>query len=342
MRRSAVAAISSLAITLLFPTHADAQFGGLVRRAAERVVKKDNPSSGQSKIDEAAVTHLLTGLAEEAHIADSVSRAAMAQNAGVVSEVDAFLRRLAAFSAAQTELRREQQQYQSCVGAPSQELTSMASAGASPNAMAFAQRMESMSDDEREAFQAKLDKLENEAKAAEKSGDVAEQARVRAETQKLTGMPMAPAASPRSPAEIRKMQAAGNRIQQCPMPKQVTVPQPEPIVVRPVISENGVTKLAATATRAIGDSTGAQDYLTSLRAMYVGNTSIEGGAKAAGMDKGQYALLRERVLYIYANSIMADASAHPSGFSDEEYETLESHRSGIVTAARRLKQLGAF
>jgi hypothetical protein len=341
MRRFAVAAVSSLALALLLPMRADAQFGGLMRRAAERVVKRDNPLSSQPKIDDAAVTHLLAGLGEEARVADSISRAAMAQNAAVVREVDAFLKRLAAFSAAKAESQREEQRYASCAGAPSAELTAMAQ-GPSAGTMAFAQRMESMSDEERDAMQAKMDKLEKEAKAAEKSGDVAEQARIRAEMQKLTGMPMTPAASPRSPAEIRKMQAASDRLQQCAMPKPITVGRPEPIMVRPVVTENGVTKLAASATREIGDSTGAQDYLTSLRAMYVGNVSIERGAQASGVDKSQYALLRERVLYIYANSIMNDASAHPSGFSDEEYDVLESHRSGIVAAARRLKQLGAF
>jgi hypothetical protein len=343
MRRIAVAAVFSFALALVAPARAEAQFGGLMRRAAEHVVNRDKSSSGQPRIDDEAVEHMLTGLAEEARIADSVSRAAMARNAGVVREVDTFLKRLAAFSVAKAEAQREQQRYERCVGAPSAELASMAQpAGASPSAMAFAQRMESMSDEERDAVQAKMDKLEKEAEAAEKSGDVAEQARIRAEMQKLTGMPMTPAASPRSPAEIRKMQAAGNRIQQCPMPKPIAMPRPEPIMVRPVVSEGGVTKLAASATREIGDSTGAQDYLTSLRAMYVGNVSIEGGARAAGVDKGKYALLRERVLYIYANSIMHDASAHPSGFSDDEYDVLESHRSGIVAVAKRLKQLGAF
>lgn len=345
MRRLAVAAVFSFALALVVPARAGAQFGGLMRRAAEHVVNRDKSSSSQPKIDDAAVTHMLTGLAEEARIADSVSRAAMAQNAGVVREVDVYLKRLAAFSAAKEEMRREQQRYESCVGAPSQELAAMSqgpSAGPPPSAMAFAQRMESMSDEEREALQAKMDKLEKEATAAEKSGDVAEQARIRGEMQKLTGMPITPAASPRSPAEIRKMQAAGNRIQQCPMPKPMTMGEPEPIMVRPVVTEGGVTKLAASATREIGDSTGAQNYLTSLRAMYVGNVSIEGGARAAGVDKSRYALLRERVLYIYANSIMHDASAHPAGFSDEEYEALESHRSEIVVVARRLKELGAF
>ena len=342
MRRRVVA-VSSLALALALPARADAQFGGLVRRAAERVVKKDNPSS-QPRIDDAAVTRMLAGFTEEARIADSVSRAAMAQNAGVVKQVDTFLGRLAAYSAARAESRREQERYNSCVGAPSRELTSMAQrpGSVSPDAMAFAQRMESMSDEERDAFQAKMDKLEKEAKAAEKSGNVAEQQRIRAELQKLTGMSMAPTTAPRSPAEIRKMQDASNRIQQCPMPKPITVGPPEPIMVRPVVTEKGVTTLAPAATREIGDSTSAQDYLTSLRAMYVGNVSIEGGARAAGVDQGQYALLRERMLYIYANSIMNDASAHPSGFSDEEYDALESHRSAIVAAARRLKQLGAF
>lgn len=343
MRRPVVA-VSSLALALVLPAAAHAQFGGLVRRAAERVVKKDNPTSGQPQMDDAAVTQMLTGLAEEAKVADSIGRAVVSQNAEVFGQVDAFLKRLAAYAAARADARRSQAEYQSCVSGPGQELASMqgASAGPPPGAMALAQRMESMSDEEREAFQAKLDKLEREAKAAEKSGNVAEQQRIRGEVQKLTGMPASPAASPRSPAEIRKMQAAGARMQQCTMPQPFTAEKPAPIMVRPVVTENGVTTLASSATREIRDSLDAQAYLTSIRSMHVGNAPIALGAKAAGMESGRYALLRERMLYIYANAVLQDSDAHPSGFSDDEYSALQAHRPQILAAARRLKQLGAF
>src|SRR5690349_14148894 len=111
--------------------------------------------------------------------------------------------------------------------------------GPPPGAMALAQRMESMSDEEREAFQAKMDKLEKEAKAAEKSGNLAEQQRIRGEIEKLTGVSMAPSASAprRSQADVRKMQAAGARMQQCTMPQPFTGEKPAPIMVRPVVTE---------------------------------------------------------------------------------------------------------
>jgi hypothetical protein len=191
MRRLVVVAVSACALTLAMPASAHAQFGGLVRRAAERVVKKDNPSSDQPRMDEATVTHMLAGLTEEAKVADSIGRATLAQHAGVIGEVDSFLKRWAVYSTALVDAHRAQVEYQSCVSGPSQELASMAqapSASPPPGSMALAQRMESMSDEEREAFQAKLDKLEKEAKAAEKSGNVAEQQRIRAEVGKLTGV----------------------------------------------------------------------------------------------------------------------------------------------------------
>jgi hypothetical protein len=346
MRRLVVAALLTSA---LLPAAAHAQFGGLVRKAAERAIKKDNPSSsssGQPQIDDATVTHMLTGLAVEAKVADSIGRASLAQNAEVVGQVDAFLKRYAAYAAQRDAERRSQQEYQACIGAPSQELAAMSTqpGGAPPGAMAMAQRMERMSPEEREAFEAKMDKLEKEAKAAEKSGNVAEQQRIRGEIQQLTGMPMSqPAgAGVRSQADVKKMQAAGNRMQQCGMPKPATAQRPEPIMVRPVVTGNGVASLAPSATREIGDSVEAQSYLVSLRGMHVGNEPIVRGAGAAGIPQGQYSLLRERMLYMYAGALLRDDSSHPDGFSEAEYGALQAHRSEILAVAQRLRQLGAF
>jgi hypothetical protein len=344
MRRRLVVAVSSFALALALPASAHAQFGGLMRRAAERVVKKEMPGSSESRIDDAAVTQMLAGLTEEARIADSIGRATLAENADVFGKVDSFLKRYATYATARDKERRAAEEYQACMSGPGQELAAMqgASAGPPPGAMALAQRMESMSDEERDAFQAKLDKLEKEAKAAEKSGNVAEQQRIRGEMQKLTGMPMNASASPRSQADIKKMQAAGARMEKCKMPQPSAVQPPAPIMVRPLVTEGGTTKFAPTATREISDSSDAQAYLVSLRSMKVGNVPVERGAKAAGMDSGRYSLLRERVLNIYANSLLRDSEAHPSGFSDEEYDALEAHRSEILKTARRLKELGAF
>jgi len=347
MRRPIVVVASLFALALLPPAPADAQFGGLVRRAAERVVKKDNPSSDQPKIDDATVTHVLAGFTEEARVADSIGRAALAQHAEVIGEVNSFLTRWAKYSTALVESHRAQEEYQACVSGPSQQLASMAqgpTAGAPPGAMALAQRMESMSDDEREAFQAKMDKLEREAKAAEKGGNLAEQQRIRGEVEKLTGISttQAAAAPRRSQADIKRMQDAGNRMQQCRAPQPFTARAPEPIMVRPVVSENGTTTLATSATREISDSANAQAYLISLRSMHVGNAPIARGAAAAGMETGRYSLLRERVLYIYANAAMRGDAAGPGEFSPDEYSALQAHRAEIIASAQRLQQLGAF
>ena len=347
MRRRPVVAVSSLVLALVLPARAHAQFGGLVRRAAERVVKKDNPASSQPQIDDATVTQMLAGLTEEARIADSIGRATLAENADVFGKVDGFLKRYATYATARDRERRAAEEYQACMSGPGQELASMSqgpAAGPPPGAMALAQRMESMSDEEREAFEAKMAKLEKEAKAAEKSGNVAEQQRIRGEIEKLTGMPMTPAANAprRSQADIKRMQAAGARMEKCRMPQPSAVQPPQPIMVRPLVNEGGTTKFAPTATREISDSADAQAYLTSLRSMKVGNVPIERGAKAAGMDAGRYSLLRERMLNIYANSLLQDSEAHPSGFSDEEYAVLQARRPEILRMARRLKELGAF
>ncbi len=350
MRRLVVVAVSSFAFTVLIPTRTQAQFGGLVRRAAEKVVSKDKPSSsssGQPQIDEGVVTHMLAGLAEEAKVADSIGRAWLAQNAEVTGQVDAFLKRYASYSSTRATALREREAYQSCIGAPSQDVAAMAQSqrGAPPQgAMALAQRMENMSPEERTAFEAKMDKLEKEAKAAEKSGNVAEQARIRNEIQQLTGMPMTqPAgATTMSQADVKKMQAAGDRMSKCTIPTPFTGQPPEAIMVRPVVSDNGVAMLSPGATRRIADSSEAQAYLTSLRSMHIGDVPIARGAAAAGMGKGQYGLLRERMLYIYANAALRGESGRPDGFSSEEYDALQAHRSEIVSAAERLTKLGAF
>ncbi len=345
MRRLLVVAL--LSATLL-PAAAHAQFGGLVRKAAERAIKKDDPSSssGQPQIDDATVTHMLTGLAAEAKVADSIGRASLAQHAEVAGQVDAFLKRYAAYSSARANAMREREAYQSCIGAPSQDMAALAQAhpaGVSPDAMAFAQRMESMSPEERKAFEAKMDKLEKEAKAAEKSGNMAEQQRIRGEIQQLTGMSMSPGSAPTmSQADVKKMQAAGDRMAKCTMPTPFSAQPPQAIMVRPVVTENGISALGPSATREIGDSLEAQSYLVSLRSMHVGNEPIVRGAGAAGMDEGQYGLLRERMLYMYAGALLRDDSSRPDGFSSAEYAALQAHRSEILAAAQRLRQLGAF
>jgi hypothetical protein len=289
---------------------------------------------------------MLTGLTAEAKVADSIGRASLAQNAEVTGQVDAFLKRYAAYSSARANAMREREAYQSCIGAPSQDMASVAQAhpaGASPDAMAFAQRMESMSPEERKAFEAKMEKLEKEAKAAEKSGNVAEQQRIRGELQQLTGMSMSPGNAPAmSQADVKKMQAAGDRMAKCTMPTPFTAQPPAAIMVRPVVSANGVSTLGPSATRQIGDSVEAQSYLVSLRSMHVGNEPIVRGAGAAGIPQGQYSLLRERMLYMYAGALLRDDSARPDGFSDVEYAALQAHRSEILASAQRLKQLGAF
>lgn len=346
MPRLAVVAASSFALALLLPANAHAQFGGLVRRAAERVVNKEKPS-GQPQIDGDVVTHMLSGLTEEARVADSIGRAALAGNAEVIGQVDGFLKRYATWSTAAAASRRAQQEYQDCVEAPARELTGMAQAqqaSASPEAMAFAQRMASMSDEESEAFQAKMEKLNKEAEAAQKSGNVAEQQRIRTEVERLTGMKMkAPSAAEqrRNAANVKKAEDAGNRIEQCKRPTLYAGRPPEPIMVRPVVAEGNVATLGPRATREITDSSSAQAYLTSLRAMYVADAPIDRGAQAADMDKGKYALLRERVLHIYAYAVMR-GNSRPAGFTDDEYDALEEHRTEIVNVAQRLQKLGAF
>jgi hypothetical protein len=145
-----------------------------------------------------------------------------------------------------------------------------------------------------------------------------------------------------SQADMKKMQDAGDRMSKCAVPKAFSAQPPEAIMVRPVVSSNGISMLSPSATRRIADSSDAQAYLVSLRGMHRGDEPIVRGAGAAGMDKGQYALLRERMLYIYANAALRGESARPGGFSNEEYDALQAHRSEIVSAAERLKKLGAF
>src|SRR6476469_2405011 len=147
--------------------------------------------------------------------------------------------------------------------------------GARADAMALARRMESMSDEERDAFQAKLDKLEREAKAAEKSGNVAEQQRIRGDVEKLTGMSMSnvsDADRQKMAANSAKAQKAAKGVESCgPLPQMSRAQAPDPVKVRPIIEKNGELVLGPVATQEIRDSVEAKTYIQNLRVLRFGN-----------------------------------------------------------------------
>ena len=345
MRLSVVAA-ALLAGATFAPRPAHAQFGGLMKRAAEKVNERRN-GTVSALITAESAPKLLAGLTAEARLADSIGRASLAEHAEITSRVDAFLKRYAVWSTSQAAARREQQAYADCSGAPSQEL--MAAAQSQPpsnmaSAMAMQKKMEAMSPAERDAFEAKMEKLQHEAEAAEKSGNVAEQQRIRGEIATLTGMNMNPSASDQraSAASRQRMQAAASKLQKCTPPKASMTAPPEAIKVPPVVTASGVTALSPVASREIHDSLSAQEYLTSLRTMVLGDRTVEGGAAAAGMSKGEYAVQRERVVYFFILPGIRGESANSGVLKDEEWDALQEHRSEFIAVGTRLRRLGAI
>ena len=345
MRLSYIVAVALLVGATLAPRAVDAQFGGLMKRAAEKVNERRHGSVSALVTAESA-PKLLAGLTAEVRLADSIGRASLAEHADVTSRIDAFLKRYAAWSAAQADARRSQAAYAACSGAPSRELMDAQRGQPSSmmaSAMAMQQKMEAMSPEERDAFEAKMDKLEKEAEAAEKSGNVAEQQRIRGEINRLTGMGAMSATDQRaSAASTQRMQAAGAKLQKCTLPKASSVRQPDPIMVRPVVTTNGVATLSPVASREIRDSITAQEYLMSLRAMTLGDRTVEAGAGAAGMDKGEYAVQRERVVYFFILPGIRGESAKSEVLRDEEWEALQDHRSEFIAVGTKLRRLGAI
>lgn len=345
MRQKFVFAVALLAGATFVPRPAAAQFGGLMKRAAEKVNERRH-GTVSALITAESAPKLLAGLTAEVRAADSIGRASHAEHADVTARIDAFLKRYAAYSAAQADARRSQDAYAACSGAPSHELMDAQRGQPSSmmaNAMAMQQKMDAMSPEERDAFEAKMDKLEKEAEAAEKSGNVAEQQRIRGEIAKLTGMGSMSASDQRaSAASTQRMQAAGAKLQKCTMPKGSSVRRPDPIMVRPVVSTNGVNTLSPDASHEIRDSVSAQEYLMSLRAMTLGDRTVEAGAAASGMDKGEYAVQRERVVYFFILPGIRGESAKSDVLRDDEWEALQDHRSEFIAVGTKLRRLGAI
>lgn len=345
MRHLSVFAVALLAGATFVPRPADAQFGGLMKRAAEKVNERRH-GTASALITAESAPKLLAGLTAEVRAADSIGRASSAEHAEVTSRIDAFLKRYAAWSAAQAEARRSQEAYAACSGAPSRELMDAQRGQPSSmmaNAMAMQQKMEAMSPEERDAFEAKMDKLQKEAEAAEKSGNVAEQQRIRGEINTLTGMgPMSATDQRASAASTQRMQAAGAKLQKCTLPKASSVRQPGPVMVRPVVMRDGVTSLSPVASKEIRDSVSAQEYLMSLRAMTLGDRTVEVGAAAAGMSKGAYAIQRERVVYFFILPGIRGESAKSDVLEDEEWEALQDHRAEFIAVGTKLRRLGAI
>ena len=344
MRQKFVVAVALLVGATIAPRPADAQFGGLMKRAAEKV--NGAAADRVFAVTAESAPRLLAGLTAEVRVADSIGRASAAEHGDVTRRIDAFLKRYAAWSASQARYRREQEAYGECSGAPSREIMDASRGQPSSmmgGAMAMQQKMEAMSPEERDAFDAKMEKLEKEAEAADRSGNVAEQQRIRREIEKLTGMgPLSPADQRASSASTQRMQAAGAKLQKCAAPKASSMSPPEPVMVRPVVTTDGVSALSPEASRAIRDSISAQEYLMSLRAMTLGDRTVEAGAAAAGMDKGEYAIQRERVVYFFILPGIRGESAKSDVLRDEEWDALQDHRSEFIAVGTKLRRLGAI
>jgi hypothetical protein len=213
--------------------------------------------------------------------------------------------------------------------------------------MAMAQRMASMSPEELETLQAKMEQLEREAKAAEKSGNVAEQQRIRGEVEKLTGMSMSNVSAAdrqKVAANSAKAQKAAKGMESCgPLPQPSRMREPEPVKVRPIIEQNGQLVLGPVATQEIRDSVEAKSYIQNRRVMRFGDQPALAGAAASGMNTGDYSLGREQVLYFYAlPALRGEAEQCPPAFKGDECKVLKSHREEILAAVKRLRESGAF
>lgn len=354
--RGAIIATLALVTAMSMPNRADAQFGSIRNRIQKQIEKKVEgdkapPHSGRAPVTDEWVAKLLKGFDAEANTADELGKKSLQENAQVVAAVNDYLKRQRAYVAAKAASDKRVADYNACVNPHAQEMMAAAQnqpASVQNAGMAMAQRMENMSPAERKELEQKMDELESEAKAAEKSGNLAEQERIRGEIAKLTGMPMGTI----SAADQKKMAANNTRAQKAakgfescgPLPRASRVAQPDPVKVKPIIQRNGELVLGPAATQEIRDSTEAHVYIQNLRVMRFGNQPAVAGAAASGMATGDYSLGREQVLYFFALPALNGESEGtcPPAFHGDECAVLQRHRAEILAAAKRLRESGAF
>jgi hypothetical protein len=343
-----------LAGAMILPSRADAQFGSIRDRVKKQIEKKAEGDKAPSRSSRAPVTdeyiaQLLKGFAAEAQAADDIGKKSLAENAKIVADVNDYLKRQRAYSEAQAASEKRMADYSACTQPHTAQMMEAAQnqpASVQSAGMAMAQRMASMSPEEQEAFEKKMAQLEREAKAAEKSGDVAEQQRIRGEVEKLTGMSMSNVSAgdrQKLAANSAKAQKAAKGMESCgPLPQMSRVQPPEPVKVRPIIEKNGELALGPVATQEIRDSVEAKTYIQNLRVMRFGNQPALAGAAASGMSTGDYSLGREQVLYFYAlPALRGEAEECPPAFKGDECKVLKAHRAEILAAVKRLRDSGA-
>jgi len=343
-----------LAGAMMLPSRADAQFGSIRDRLKKEIEKKADgdkaPSrSGRAPVTDEYVAQLLKGFAAEAQTADDLGKQSLAENAKVVADVNDYLKRQRAYADAKAASDKRVADYNACTQPHAADMMAAAQnqpASVQNAGMAMAQRMANMSPEEQEAFEKKLDQLEREAKAAEKSGNVAEQQRLRGEVEKLTGMSMSnvsDADRQKMAANSAKAQKAAKGVESCgPLPQMSRAQAPDPVKVRPIIEKNGELVLGPVATQEIRDSVEAKTYIQNLRVLRFGNQPALAGAAASGMNTGDYSLGREQVLYFYAlPALRGEAEQCPPAFKGDECKVLKSHRTEILAAVKRLRESGA-
>ncbi|NUO64735.1 MAG: hypothetical protein HOQ12_00990 [Gemmatimonadaceae bacterium] len=347
-----------LASAALAPT-ASAQFGSIrskVKKAVEKKVGGDkeqaaSTNNGRAPMTEDRVAQLLKGMAAEAKSAEDISSKALKANAKPVADLDAYVKRWRAYGESQAKAKRQQEEYAACVTPYSQDMMSAAQnqpASVQMNGMAMAQKMESMSPAERDEFEKKMEKLEREAKAAEKSGNVAEQQRIRREVEKLTGVSMSnvsDADRQKMAANSGKAQKAAKGMQSCgPTPQPSRTQPPAAVMVRPIVQEKGQLVLGPAATQQVQDTIEAQTYVRNLKRMGVGKQPTIDGAAGAGMSTGDYDLAREQVVYYFAIPAMrgTETTSCTRAFTAPDCAVLQHHRAEIIAAAQRLREAGTL
>ena len=343
-----------LAGAMILPSRADAQFGSIRDRMKKQIEKKVEGDKAPSRSSRAPVTDeyvakLLEGFAAEAQTADDLGKQSLAENAKIIADVNDYLKRQRAYTDARAAAEKRMAEYNACAQPHNAEMMAAAQnqpASVQNAGMAMAQRMASMSPEERDALQKKMEQLQREAKAAEKSGNVAEQQRIRAEVEKLTGMSMSNVSADdrrKLAANSAKAQKAAKGMESCgPLPQVSRMREPEPVKVRPIIEQNGALVLGPVATQEIRDSVDAKTYIQNLRVMRFGDRPAIAGAAASGMTAGDYSLGREQVLYFYAlPALRGEAEQCPPAFKGDECKVLKSHRAEILAAVKRLRESGA-
>lgn len=340
MHRPRLLLVATLLVTL--PVTAQAQLGGLLNRAKQKAEEKITGRAAPDRtprFDESTVeltddqlARMTTALAAAETAMQAADRDVGARHARYEQAVARYEAANGREDAARAAYQRQVDAYNECMGRAG---SMVPQAGPTADQMAFAQRMEGMSDEERDAFEKKMERITKKMQAAHDRGDE-KTARLMADSlHQLTGVdaytPDQARAQQARTAQARKAAAQANSCGPVPQMNHsaMTGPRPERPELPPEV--RAVSHHSPYTSDARDDSVTWARYRAE-RVLGAGDSAAVEATRGK-MTAKQFAIARERIAAFYAGKI-GPRSLYV--FSDAEMDALEKHRNELRPHITRL------